>query len=529
MKRRIRSRHAKETQTLKCLRFSFSALPPNTQCFVKQLGNSNDSLDEHADSIDYVIHFRPPLSSEAASNVLVQIVYCGNKHQTSQGQKGAFAQHVLPKDVKGVEYTLMKDLLEYVLFETHQLQIHKQNGAEKTNFAIGSLFVTFENNLVTSYRETDVCIEAKLDMGLHYLPSIVPGTFLRWFPPNIDPAEYGIKIDPTLIPQRTPLWFKLCGISGTKAYTLLGFWVPKLGSKEADAYNFHKAGDLSNFAHGAARLGCLSENYILMTYCHQYPKRMFAEMGWCPAPLNTHYPIGYGASPDGLFIDKEMTWSLLPPDILAQYSLEERKNFDITHGACEFKTSRTKTAMEAYFIPQVYMEMIALRAVWADLVRFRREREFDETSQTWKYKDVAYIYRIYRDLSLEKEMLSLWKYAYDRADQLCRVVTEPAFVAMRHRLACMATDAEPVAIVHVQNEPALKVAFDLYAQYQTHLLSCSQKQKQVADKDEEDELLWQDINERHQKMLRLDNSKKEMAQMICMQMNDYSTLLNHSL
>ena len=473
--------------------------------------NQNASLEHNEDSIDYVVHFRPPLTRDDARRASVSVTYCGEKRQTSRASH-LFAAPVLRNG--GTPHSLKEGYLDYELFETHVLRVY---GGGAT---IGSLYVTFENNLVTPDHDMDVCVELKVDMALHALPRFVSGVFLRWFPPDVDPAEYGIVIDPRCIPQRTSLWFKLRGIiSGTKAYTLLGFWVPNKGTKAAEHYNFFKGdGTFSNFSRAAMRLGSLSEDYCLMAYMSHFRHTTFYECGWCPAPRE-HYPQGWGASPDGLFIDETMAWEQLPSHIAAQYN--ESDAFDITRGACEFKTSRTKTSMEAYFIPQVYLEMISLETVWADLLRFRHCRTFDEETHEWHYKDTAYVYRIYRDRALEAEFVEMWKHAYQHAETLVDVVASTRYAKMRQRLEKMAKAMQPVAVIHV--EGALAKLFDQYTDYRDHFVYANEPP------DQQDTLLWSDLNERHNKLQRLDESrdKREIVALIAAQIEAYASLMKN--
>ena len=351
--KRNRQRAVSNTQTVDCLRFSLINLPPRTNFVIQGYSLPGTSLEEDEESMDFCIHFRPPLSRNAAAQVRVGVVYVGDKIQRSRSPYLCFLP-VLPEE-GGEKYSLLPNYLDYELFETHQLRTYGTKGQ-----TIGSMYLTFENNMTRPDHAVGVFIELKVDMTLKMLPQLLPGEFLMWFPPDVDPAEYGIKVDPRLIPQRTKLWFKMRGISGTKAYTLLGFWVgkdSKFGSQQR----------------AIMRLGSLSEDYALLCYFSKFDSCRFQEMGWCPAPARK-YPDGWGASPDGLFIDQQMKWSDVPEATKDFYRPE---GFNIHRGVCEIKTSETNTSMSAYYIPQMYMEMIALESVWADLLRFHHHREFE--------------------------------------------------------------------------------------------------------------------------------------------------------
>lgn len=307
-------------------RFSIRTLPPRTTAVVRAL-SAGDGDEE------YVVHFRPPLARKDARRVHLSVVYCGDRIQ----EKPLLFSARLLGDAPGVPYSLGDDL-RYELFETHQLRLYGDT--------IGSAYLAFEDNLTTPNYDTHARYELRVDLTLHLMPRLIPGQFLMWFPPDVDPQAWGLRVDPTLIPQRSPLWFKLRGaVSGTKAYSLLGFWVPRPGSAEARDYNFFDKGTFSPFARAAMRLGSLSEERALLAYFSHYPARHYQEMGWCPAPPG--YPAGWGASPDGLLVDRDMTWERVPKQTAKFRAL------DVTRGVCEIKTSRTKCDMAAYFIPQV--------------------------------------------------------------------------------------------------------------------------------------------------------------------------------
>src|SRR6185369_15745290 len=96
----------------------------------------------------------------------------------------------------------------------------------------------------------------------------------------------------------------------------------------------------------------------------------------------------------------------------------------IESGACEFKTSRTKVALEPYFIPQMYMEMISLNVVWCDLIRYR-PTSVHTPDNGYVTQHTAHVYRIYRNQALEADLVRLWKRAHANVQQLQDIVQEP--------------------------------------------------------------------------------------------------------
>jgi len=462
----------------------FRTHPSTVGFIVKQINTKPGG-----ESIDYVVHFRPFLARKTASETRMEILY-NKKHLFN-------LPVVADGDGDPHQLTIWKNQLEYELYETHQLKID----AEKD--LVEAMFVSIDDTpkLVVNMKQT--CIPRIVGLPERAI-------FLNWFPPNIDPAQYGLKIDTREIPQKSALWFKLRGeVSGTKAYALLGFFVP---SKQADKdYSFTKPAVFSEESKNNMRLGNASEEYIIICYLHVFPDRNFYEVGWCPLPAG--YPCNWGASPDGIVSDPAMTWAKINAALAADkddvYTEAEMKKYDITKGACEFKTSRMKTCMEPYFIAQVYMEMMALNVVWCDLVRYRPDEE-------------ARVYRIYRSKKMEARMLKLWKYAYQNHQRLQDVVMEPDFVAIRASLKEMAAASQPYKVVRINADNALLEKFQNYTEYLASF------EKVLPPVEEEDETHV----ERAKKIARLERDPdgggaRMMIELIAAQMQDYGKLLQN--
>lgn len=293
----------------------------------------------------------------------------------------------------------------------------------------------------------------RTDMSLAWLPLHLP-RFVRniqFFPYDVDPTQYGLKLDTTKIPQRTPLWFKVRGdVSGTKAYQLLGFWVP---TKEEDP-NWTLDGDhvFDEKSKANMRFGSESEDKALImyaTHCKNISSIRLA--GWCNAP-RPDFPIGWGASPDGLVIDDTHGWNNVPEDI-KKYVVSP-DDWNPSEGVLEIKSSKRKLSMDAYFFPQVYMEMISTGRVWCDLVRYIPNK--------------IRVYRIYRHKPTEDTLISLWKYARKNVHRLRDVIQEEAFVKIRDyfkRLGAV------VSFVEFNATPSIQKEIQSYEMYQKETAS----------------------------------------------------------
>lgn len=390
------------------------APPPTEDSFHFSLSNGHEFRVERlnkpathsdfddVDSMLFAVYFRPALTQKQASSGILRISYVGEK-EIQAAESLVFSQYVWPDLTQQKPHwmTLRSDELEYVCFETHQLRM----GVTKNTIA--ALYVIIENTQCES--NGPLCLTPQVDMHHTFMPSQLPTSqFLCWFPPDVNPSQWGLQIDATKIPQRTPLWEKLrAEFTGSMASKRLGFF-PDDNRQ------------MSAFIKSAMRLGSLSEDLILLAYLGHYKGRRFEEIG--TAAIRGH--PGWGASPDGIVYDESGD-----------------------RGVCEFKTSRTKLGMEAYFYPQLYMEMMAVGVQWANLVRYRPSKTWNAHSATWSYTDVCYVYRVQRDPLLEAELIQLWSKS--------PVPSPDALAAMRSRLMEMAANAQPISIIDASNSPLL--------------------------------------------------------------------------
>lgn len=241
-----------------------------------------------------------------------------------------------------MERTTLMDRV-YHAYETHTLALILPEGGEDERTIVAIYFALEDHD----DGSLSLCVNAESHwMRTRFAPRFVP---LPWFPYDVDPTRYGLKVNASRIPQRTPLWFKFRGeVTGTKAYTLLGYWVP---SKERDPkWTLNGEREFSAAAQSAMRHGSRSENAAICAYLNARPEATVSAVGWCAC--SAPYPRTWGASPDGII------------------SLPGGQGDDSPLGVLEIKTSRTSLSFEPYFLPQIYMEMIATNSEWCDLLRF---------------------------------------------------------------------------------------------------------------------------------------------------------------
>ncbi len=487
---------------------------------VKQFGPQDAVFEKDASSVDLAIYFRPALTRTEAERTHVNVMYVG-KHTTQNNH--LFGRTLVSRTRGGNEQKLqLGEELSYTVYETHQLK-WSPNGQ-----LVEAFYITIENNLVVQNTQNTLQLETHIDLKPTFLKGLFHDriTLLEWFPPDVEPAAHGLKIDPSKIPQRTPLWFKLRGpVSGSKAYILLGFYVPRKSDPGGANYSFFKGDVFSSFAKVAMRLGTISEDGALVLYLSYNPGVHFYEMGWCQAPKG--YPIGWGASPDGLIVNRDMSWDQVPETIKKHYSKEERNAIDITRGAFEIKTTRNQLRMKGYFIPQVYMEMIALNVVWCDLIRYRPSRVYDPVRKIHTVQNTAHVYRIWRHKPTETMLMKLWTHAYTNASKLQEVVFEEEYVAARAYFDGMA-EKMPIRaeLSTVDNVDVEKRFLDMDA-YKAALLTTTLGPETSAM--EQGELLLKEANERMAVINKTDykRHKNDFIKLLSDQIQVCAELIKH--
>jgi len=417
-----------------------------TACDGKQLSNDDDTY------VDYVVTFDPPILYEDACVSSLDARYSGSKNCT-----GSIHLNLVPEGPVSTRI-LKEGELEYLVYPTHQLQVTNATTAPHSrDERVLRLFFRAENNLLYSGGESDIKLQPALDMGALVLAPAFGPRFrgIEFFPPNINPADHGLDIDARDIPQRTTLWFKMrAEVSGSKSYKLMGFWVPSKTSKEGRDWSYDKPEKFSPFQRTRMRFGSLSEDACIAGYLTQYPRRTFTEVGSCSVPLSLGYPANWGASPDGLVTDPTMTLSKIPAKFrehLAAYPKDA--NFDYTKGVVEFKCSTKKLSLDAYFFPQVYMEMMATNTVWCDLVRYRRSSCKNGLTGKWEYTHEFRVYRIYRHKPTEDLLVKCLRHAAAHTKTLQDVVQGKEFRIVREFFETLASarSASEFTMVKVKN------------------------------------------------------------------------------
>lgn len=359
---------------MKNFQFELSNVPIANRIIIKPV----HTID--SDFLNVCLYIYPPL---LRAEVILKVVALG----------GAvlLCVPILGTTIPPTHVTLLKGELEYELYRTHQLSTGNDGQTIDCIYVridtVAKSVCTNENQSILMERTNGRC------------------RFLNWFPPDIDPASFGLSIDSRLIPQRTPLWYKLRGdVSGSKAALLLGWFVPHPAQ---GPWSYDKQPPFTAFQKSIMHLGTVSEDVILLSYLMYYTKRVYHETGWINHPTRK----GWGCSPDGIVDDLEGP----------------------SRGVLEMKTSKFKSCFENYYIPQLYMEMMTVDVQWADLCRYHVG-----TKQ-------VHVYRINREVHLENTLVRLWIKAYANRHRLQELVhTDPEYVSFRFNEYNLATTVIPI-------------------------------------------------------------------------------------
>lgn len=147
----------------------------------------------------------------------------------------------------------------------------------------------------------------------------------------------------------------------------------------------------------------MSEPIPIMMYLHHFPDRTIEEVGW----VNIAGKPGWGASPDGVIV-------------LA----------DGSRGALEIKTaSDGDLSLKPHYIPQAFMEMMALDVKWCDLIKYGKQVHDDGTIVHRFMR-----YHIVRHKPTEQYLVGLISNAIKNKDRLGEVLASSDYVKARRFL-----------------------------------------------------------------------------------------------
>lgn len=426
--------------------------------YVRKTFGKDTRFDQGADSVIYGLYFTDRLVMHI-DRVALYVLHRGNV---------IFSTMVMPdRYFETVEYADWR----YLIFETHQLITERPiagNGTSDENISISGLFIQLVN-VDTSASLSNPRIQPAVDMALSWFEQVMgPERFndTIFFPYDIDPAKYNIKVDLSTIPQRTPLWFKARGFGGTKAYRALGFYVPTAEEDGGWTFDGGDTKPMDAFQKSRMRFGALAEDEASVLYMLARPQVKISMWGWCKTPPSMKLPTSWGCSPDGTVYDPSMSAAKIPESIWSLLS-DTEKGWDVCKGALEIKSSKNSLKFNAYYLPQVYMEMICTETLWCDLIRYSPKRITDMQGR-WVTKHVARVYRVYRHKPTEEKMIQLWKYALDHKKQLQEIVfKDAAFIEFRKYLE---TVAENLSYTEIYSTPEMLPVFESYNEFKEQLV-----------------------------------------------------------
>lgn len=300
-----------------------------------------------------------------------------------------------------------KGILDFLIFPTHQLQLNFKNQVERTYHEdLRSLFA-LKDLLKERYHELD------------------------WYPDDFDPREWGqLMPDTRKIRQKSRMWKQIrvsFQMSGTDAYVLLGFFVPK-----DRIWRFREEKVFSEEQIKAMDHGKANEDVCILAYMKAFPQVHFYEQGLWSGRYTRAYSNGWAASPDGIAVF---------PEDQDRYVLE----FKCSEKDCDFK---------AYYYPQIYMEMIMTSIRKHHLVRFKEERGGE------KFR----FFEEFLDENLLSRFLYLWQRALSHDPERLQdlLLFDKDYKDMRNELFKRAKDKESFYELDLENDPLLQNQIEIY-------------------------------------------------------------------
>ena len=272
------------------------------------------------------------------------------------------------------------------------------------------------------------------------------------------------------------------------------------------------------------RFGTIHEDYTIIAYlmAEGHANRTFEEVGWCNAPRNA-YPPTWGASPDGIIRNPEMKWSYIPVDIRKYYA---ESDWDVTKGVAEFKCSTANCDMLAYYYPQLYMEMIATKTLWADLVRYSETRETD-TDGTWNLVRTCRVFRVYRHKPTEDLIVSLIKDSLaNKKDLINWVQTEP-YKDIRSYFSRLAQNAKYIEL-DIGKDSNIATVIENYEAHKRQVIRGYLGEPDQDDEEEATGQIWDEIDKNNMDMFRYfeEHNVQKFSQLYANQVHMYTQLMD---
>jgi hypothetical protein len=422
---------------------------------LKQYNGNNvkhTSFKQGADSIIYGVHFQTPLKS----------------HVHEFGLFIAYENTFILK-VPLVGDEKVRNMVEYSdwrywIYETHQLILERSQ-----DMCVLGLFFQLIN-VDTSFKLDRPHVVPHVNTALYWFNhNLGQDRFIdtQFFPYNLNPEQYGIKLNTETIPQRTPLWKRVRGeVSGTKAYKLIGYYVPTVKEDPQWTWEQGDSKPINAEQKSRMRFGSLHEEEANILLMLTRPHIRVTMVGWCSAPNYLKFPKSWGCSPDGRIFDPLMSHAKIPGYIWNTLT-EREQAWDVRHGALEIKSSKNSLKFNPYYLPQVYLEMMCLETVWCDLVRFTKKKVTNEDGK-WETKYTARVFRIYRHKPTEDSMVVLWKYALEHKDTLQEIVhTDKAFIEFRQYLQDLVD--ESLVYEEISSTDEMMPTFESFHEYQVQV------------------------------------------------------------
>lgn len=380
----------------------------------------------------------------------------------------------------------------FLLFTTHQLELTASGD-------VRCIFVTLENNSL-SFSDLDqrVQLEPHIDVFQVPLASITYES-LPYLPLHPDdPLLEGQLL--RAIPQRTPCWFALRAfasdttiVSGTSmGKYCCGYWLEDINVKMDEQRHSKTVKQVVRDKIQSAnnmRFGRLQEDAIMLIVMHNYAQWKYFEYGsialdmTLPSIRALNLPMTnksddndciYNCSPDGLAWIATQTWASFPAATAAHYKRYD--DIDCKRCLLEYKASYRSTKLPDYYLPQLYLGMMATGSCMAMLVRYKRRRG-QSNGGRWTTMRECNAYIIYRDPVLEQKMIRNLRLLFDERPRDCSAYD---WINVKHRGPYDELKADFKRVADYTIAKALIIPSDLVDEHERRRYNTVQATKRLA-------------------------------------------------
>ncbi len=253
----------------------------------------------------------------------------------------------------------------FLLLPNYQVHI---NGNDR----VLAIYFVLENNQLDQTQDNVPLWNLGLDESTYWMPRVFGDRYVSVEFVHPDPSV-PCDVPSHKQPQRAVRWMSRKSVlpkgpKSTEHQRILGGRIGGTASYKFAGF-FKEGGDLNEHQASSAimKVGRVCEMEVVIAYLAYYTDRIITEVGWFDHPDKPYH----GASPDGLVTIPNRTFDDYPGWVtdLFRTSRVNLDNVDPTKMVLEIKVSQVNCEFKAYYVTQLYQEMICTNTYCADLVK----------------------------------------------------------------------------------------------------------------------------------------------------------------